>query len=71
MLGYGQQTLRTKSMGVGRMVSALCSREFGFGLDMSVEELANVNARRQNKKYGDEEAAIYLLGSSDNTLQVE
>jgi hypothetical protein len=32
---------------------------------MSVEELANVNARRQNKKYGDEEAAIYLLGSSD------
>jgi hypothetical protein len=61
----GQQTLRTKSMGVGRMVSALCSREFGFGLDMSVEELANVNERRRNKKYGDKEAAIYLLGSSD------
>jgi hypothetical protein len=61
----GQQTLRTKSMGVGRMVSALCSREFGFGLDLSVEELDRVNERRRNHKYGDEDAAIYLLGSSD------
>jgi hypothetical protein len=60
-----QQTLRTKSMGVGRMVSALCSREFGFGLDLSVEQLAKVNEMRQNKKYGDKEAAIYLLGSAD------
>jgi hypothetical protein len=46
------------------MVSALCSREFGFGLDLTVEQLAKVNERRQNKKYGDEEAAIYLLGSA-------
>jgi hypothetical protein len=61
----GQQTLRTKSMGVGRMVSALCSREFGFGLDLSVEELTRVNGVRRNQKYGDEEAAIYLLGSAD------
>jgi hypothetical protein len=61
----GQQTLRTKSMGVGRMVSALCSREFGFGLDVSVEELATVNEFRKNTKYGDEDAAIYLLGSAD------
>jgi hypothetical protein len=61
----GQQTLRTKSMGVGRMVSALCSREFGFGLDVSLEELKRVNEFRGNTKYGDEEAAIYLLGSAD------
>jgi hypothetical protein len=47
------------------MVSALCSREFGFGLDLSVEELARVNEMRRNEKYGDEEAAIYLLGSAD------
>ena len=47
------------------MVSARYSRELGFGLDMSVEELANVNERRRNKKYGDKEAAIYLLRSSD------
>jgi hypothetical protein len=30
-----------------------------------VEQLAKVNERRQNKKYGDKEAAIYLLGSAD------
>jgi hypothetical protein len=52
-------------MGVGRMVSALCLREFGFGLDLTVEQLAKVNERRRNKKHGDEEAGIYLLGSSD------
>jgi hypothetical protein len=47
------------------MVSALCSREFGFGLHLSVEQLRKVNEMRNNKKYGDEEAAIYLLGSAD------
>ncbi len=47
------------------MVSALCSREFGFGLGMSVEELATVNEFRKKTKYGDEDAAIYLLGSAD------
>jgi hypothetical protein len=46
----GQQTLQTKLMGAGRMVSALCSRAFGFGLDLSVEQVAQVNERRRNKK---------------------
>jgi hypothetical protein len=41
----GQQTLRTKSMGLCRMISALCSREFGFGLHLSVEQLRKVNVR--------------------------
>jgi hypothetical protein len=61
----GQQTLQTKLMGAGRMVSALCSREFGFGLDLSAEQLGNVNEVRRSQKYGDEDAAIYLLGSAD------
>jgi hypothetical protein len=62
----GQQTLQTKSMGSGRMVSVLCSQEFGFELDLlSVEQVAQVNGRRRNKKYGDKEAATYLLGSAD------
>jgi hypothetical protein len=30
-----------------------------------VEQRAKINERRRNKKYGDEEAVIYLLGSSD------
>jgi hypothetical protein len=45
----GQQTFQTKSMGVGRMVSALCLREFGFGIDLTVEQIAKVNERRQMK----------------------
>ena len=61
----GQQTLRTKSMGIGRMVSAMCSREFGLGLYLSAEQLERVNHMRRQKKYGDEDAAIYLLGSSE------
>jgi hypothetical protein len=52
-------------MGVGQMVSMLCLREFGFGLHLSVEQLARVNEMRRNRKYGDEDAAIYLLGSAD------
>jgi hypothetical protein len=45
--------------------SAPCSRQFGFGLHLSVEQLWKVNEMRQNQKHGDEEAAIYLLGSAD------
>jgi hypothetical protein len=30
-----------------------------------VEELAKVNEMRRNQKYGDEEGAIYLLGSTN------
>jgi hypothetical protein len=60
-----QQTLQTKLMGVGQMVSVLCLQEFGSGLDLSVEQLAKVNEMRRNQKHGDKEAAIYPLGSAN------
>jgi hypothetical protein len=59
----GQQTLRSKGMGVGRMISAMCSREFGFGYFISNEELTKINEARKNTKYADEEAATYLFGN--------
>jgi hypothetical protein len=59
----GQQTLRSKGMGVGRMISALCSREFGFGYFISNEELTKINEMRKDTKYADEEAATYLFGN--------
>ena len=35
----GETTLRTKGPGVGIMVSAFVSREFGFGMDITGDQL--------------------------------
>ena len=63
----GQQTLRSKSEGKGRMVSAMCSREFGFGFKITSEQLLVINLQRQGKAYADEEAVTYLLGNTNKT----
>lgn len=60
----GETTLRSKGTGKGFMVSALCSREFGFGFPLTEEQLAQVNEARAGKNYVDEQAATYLNGSS-------
>jgi hypothetical protein len=40
----GQQTLCSKTEGKGRMVSAVCSREFGFGLyPITIQEMQKIN----------------------------
>jgi hypothetical protein len=67
----GQQTLRSKSEGRGRMVSAMCSREFGFGFVISRQQLATINLLRQGKLYADEEAATYLLGNPQKSELTE
>jgi hypothetical protein len=33
-----------------------------------VEQLAKVNERRQNQKYGDREAVIYLMGTGNKKI---
>ena len=45
------------------MISAFQSREFGFGMDLTKEEVNIVNAFRKGKKYVDEAAAQKRLGS--------
>ena len=46
------------------MVSAIISHAFGFGLDITAEELLVINEKREGKEYTDMEAATYLFGNS-------
>jgi hypothetical protein len=60
----GQQTLRLKTEGKGRMVSAAGSREFGFGFcKITEEQMKTMNEERRGKRCADEDAATHLLGS--------
>ena len=52
-------------MGQGLMVLAFVSRAFCFGLEISKEDLSEINKKRETKTYEDEDAATWLLGSPD------
>jgi len=53
----GLQPIVPKDYGQGLMISAFQSREFGFGLEMSVEDQKRINESRRGKHYLDEKAA--------------
>jgi len=53
-----ESPLLPKSEGDGRMLSGMQSRDFGFGLPMNADQLAQVNVARANKKYVDTLAAM-------------
>ena len=63
----GATQLMPKDDGQGTMVSAFCSREFGFGLcqDLINENLEKINKRRTttHRTYSDENAAKELNGN--------
>ena len=59
----GECPLRTKGLGTGVMVSAMISRAFGFGMNITDEQLLNINESREGKNYKDEEAATHLTGA--------
>ena len=59
----GTKALIPKDEGLGVMISAICSREFGFGFELTPEQLLLVNAARDGKKYSDEEAAKAVNGN--------
>ena len=60
----GETVLVPKDEGQGLMISAFQSREFGFGLQLNNEQLAEVNIVRRGKKYIDEDAAKKYKGHS-------
>jgi hypothetical protein len=60
----GQKSMIPKDKGLGVMISAFVSREFGFGFYISLEDLEKVNKEREGKKYSDEDAAKKVLGNS-------
>lgn len=59
----GTRGLIPKDEGAGVMISAFASREYGFGIDMSPEDLARVNETRNGKMYSDEVAAKAVNGN--------
>ena len=64
VLPDGQRQLIPKDEGLGVMLSSLCSREFGYGYEVTPEILAEVNKNRQFQHYSDKEAAISQHGTS-------
>jgi hypothetical protein len=60
----GQKPVIPKDEGLGVMISAFVSREFGFGLSLSDADLQKVNEHRQGKHYSDRLAAVEKRGSS-------
>ena len=55
----GKSVVMPKDDGMGIMISAFQSQEFGFGLkNLSEEQLKTVNQSQEGKTYKDEEAAV-------------
>ena len=56
----GTAPLNPKDKGYGIMLSSFVSRDFGYGHDITVEELRRINEYRKNKCYLDEEASMEI-----------
>lgn len=59
----GEAALTPKDEGKGIMISALISREFGFGVQWTKDLADKVNDLRDGERYKDSEAAIAVYGS--------
>ena len=68
-----QRPLQPKSEGDGCMLSAFVSREFGFGRDLSEDELVRINTARRGigKTYIDTQAAMEILKLTDKPILTE
>ena len=68
----GQKSMILKDEGLGVMISAFVSREFGFGYFISMEDLERVNKKREGKHYSDdEEVAKKIKGNTMNAPLTE
>ena len=63
----GETNIVPKDDGLGVMISALQSREFGFGLLVTDEQLKEINEKRKHEKYKDLIAAAEAAGTRDGT----
>ena len=66
----GQKAIIPKDEGMGVMISAFASREFGFGLQLTNDQLLRVNLARRGKKYSDVLAAKEVRGKADKPALV-
>ncbi len=53
----GEKAISPKDEGLGIMISAFQSRELGFGMKITEEDLARINRYREGKEYIDVDAA--------------
>jgi hypothetical protein len=53
----------SKDKGLGVMIYTFVSREFGFGMTLSDEDLQNINEYRHHKHYSDRLAAVDKRGT--------
>ena len=60
----GQTPMIPKDEGCGVMFSSFVSREYGFNLQLSAEQLATVNQNRKGQFYKDREAAELKRGNA-------
>ena len=60
----GVREILPKDKGMGVMISAFQSREFGFGMELSSEQLQQVNKKRNGEDYIDKSAAVLKRGTS-------
>jgi hypothetical protein len=58
-----EQAVIPKDVGLGVMISAFVSREFGYGMTLTSNELQQVNAERLGKTYKDETATRKKRGN--------
>jgi hypothetical protein len=63
----GETVLVPKDDGQGVMISAFQSRELGFGMELTKDQLDEVNFTRRGKKFTDEEAATKYRGNALKT----
>ena len=60
----GKMPLLPKDEGAGVMISAFVSREHGYGINFTAEELERINEYRKGKEYSDREAAQNKRGNA-------
>jgi hypothetical protein len=60
----GEKAISPKDEGLGIMISAFQSREFGFGMKITEEDLARINRYREGKEYIDVDSAKTKCGTT-------
>lgn len=65
----GERAFLPKSDGMGVMVSAMQSREFGWGMVLTADQLKDINAKRaRDIEYYDKEASKDVLGTTKKKI---
>jgi hypothetical protein len=47
------------------MVNAIMSREFGFGFELSLQDLTAINLCKEGNQYADEQSTMSLFGNAN------